>query len=89
MACIATKEHTRMLPMIARCTHADAKVKAWPRRLHRRPKHTPIHELERYMRCRQCSERRGYPFKRTHLIALRKTKITASDQPSHWWPGER
>src|SRR4029077_18876414 len=26
----------------------------------RRPKSTPIHELERYMRCRDCSEVRGY-----------------------------
>jgi hypothetical protein len=26
----------------------------------RRPKATPVHELERYMRCRQCSEVRGY-----------------------------
>ena len=33
----------------------------------RRPKETPIHELERYLRCRQCSER-GYPFKQTHLV---------------------
>ena len=55
----------------------------------RRPKTTPVHELERYMRCRQCSERRGYPFKQTHLVALRRTKITASDGPSYWWPGER
>jgi len=36
----------------------------------RRPKATPIHESERYMRCRQCSERRGYSFKQTHLVAL-------------------
>jgi hypothetical protein len=27
----------------------------------RRPKTTPIHELERYMRCKDCSEVRGYP----------------------------
>jgi hypothetical protein len=27
--------------------------------------------------------------KRSHLIALRATKITASDPPSTWWPGER
>jgi hypothetical protein len=33
----------------------------------RRPKATPVHELERYMRCRQCSEVRGYPYKRSHL----------------------
>ena len=44
---------------------------------------------ERYMRCRQCSEVRGYPYKRSHLVALRVGKITASDPPSTWWPGER
>ena len=55
----------------------------------RRPKATPIHELERYMRCKDCSEVRGYPYKRSHLVALRATKITASDPPSTWWPGER
>ncbi|QHP69824.1 hypothetical protein EI171_22530 [Bradyrhizobium sp. LCT2] len=55
----------------------------------RRPKTTPIHELERYMRCKDCSEVRGYPYKRSHLVALRPTKISASDPPSHWWPGER
>jgi RNase P subunit RPR2 len=55
----------------------------------RRPKATPIHELERYMRCRQCSEVRRYPYKRSHLVALRPTKISASDPPSTWWPGER
>ena len=37
----------------------------------RRPKATPIHELERYMRCRDCSQVRGYPYKRSHLVALR------------------
>jgi hypothetical protein len=26
----------------------------------RRPKTTPIHELERYMRCKDCSQVRGY-----------------------------
>jgi hypothetical protein len=46
-------------------------------------------ELERYMRCKDCSAVRGYPYKRSHLIALRPTKITASDPPSTWWPGER
>ncbi len=55
----------------------------------RRPKTTPIHELERYMRCKLCSEQRGYPFKRSHLIALRATKISANDPRSTWWPGER
>ena len=55
----------------------------------RRPKSTPVHELERYMRCKDCSEVRGYRYKRSHLVALRTTKISASDPPSHWWPGER
>ena len=55
----------------------------------RRPKATPVHELERYMRCKDCSQVRGYPYKRSHLVALRTTKITASDPPSTWWPGER
>jgi hypothetical protein len=55
----------------------------------RRPKTTPIHELERYMRCRDCSQLRGYPYKRSQLVALRTTKISASDSPSTWWPGER
>jgi hypothetical protein len=55
----------------------------------RRCKSTPIHELERYMRCKDCSQVRGYPYKRSHLVALRATKISASDPPSTWWPGER
>ena len=55
----------------------------------RRPKATPIHELERYMRCKDCSQVRGYPFKRSHLVALRPSKISALDPPSTWWPGER
>jgi hypothetical protein len=55
----------------------------------RRPKTTPIHELERYMRCKECSEVRRYPYKRSHLVALRPTKISASDPASTWWPGER
>jgi hypothetical protein len=55
----------------------------------RRPKTTPIHELERYMRCKDCSQVRGYPYKRSHLVALRPTKISANDPPSTWWPGER
>jgi hypothetical protein len=55
----------------------------------RRPKSTPIHELERYMRRKDCSQVRGYPYKRSHLVALRRTRISASDPPSTWWPGER
>lgn len=55
----------------------------------RRPKTTPIHELERYMRCKQCSQRQGRPFKRSHLVALRTNKISAASPASVWWPGER
>src|SRR3954447_14908344 len=42
----------------------------------RRPKTTAVHELERYMRCKDCSQVRRYPYKRSHLIALRSTKIS-------------
>src|ERR1700744_206059 len=55
----------------------------------RRPKSTPIHELERYMRCKDCSQVRRYPYKRSHLVALRANKISATAPPSTWWPGER
>ena len=55
----------------------------------RRPKAAPVHELERYMRCKDCSQVRGYAYKRSHLVTLRTTKITADDPPSTWWPGER
>jgi hypothetical protein len=55
----------------------------------RRPKATPIHELERYMRCKDCSQLRGYAYKRSHLVALRYQKMSATDPPSTWWPGER
>jgi hypothetical protein len=54
-----------------------------------RPKTTPIHELERYMQCRQCSEMWGYSYRRSHLVALRPTKSSVDDPPSTWWPGER
>lgn len=55
----------------------------------RRSKTTPVHELERYMRCKDCSQVRGYPYKRSKLVALRPTKISANHPPSIWWPGER
>jgi hypothetical protein len=55
----------------------------------RRPKATPIHELERYMRCKECSAVRRYAFKRSQLIALRPNKITAEGPASEMWPGER
>ena len=53
----------------------------------RRPKTTPIHELERYMRCKDCSRLQGRPYKRSHLVALRPNKISTDDPPSTWWPG--
>jgi hypothetical protein len=55
----------------------------------RRPKTTPVHQLERYMRCKSCSELRGYPYKRSQLVALRPTKISAANPRSSQWPGER
>jgi hypothetical protein len=55
----------------------------------RRPKATPIHELERYLRCKNCSRLSGRSYKRSHLVALRPAKISAMDPPSVWWPGER
>jgi ribosomal protein S27E len=48
----------------------------------RRPKTTLIHELERYMRCKDCSQVRGHPYKRSHLVALRAAKISAMNPPS-------
>jgi hypothetical protein len=54
----------------------------------RRPKTTPVHELERYMRCKDCSAVRRYAFKRSQLIALRPSKITADAPPSEMWLGE-
>ena len=53
----------------------------------RRAKTTPVHELERYMRCKDCSELQGRPFKRSHLVALRSTKISAQNPASVSWPG--
>src|SRR3954451_14781364 len=50
----------------------------------RRAKTTPIHELERYMRCKSCSELQGRPYKRSHLVALRTSKISTSSPPSTW-----
>ena len=55
----------------------------------RRPKMTPIHELERYMRCKDCSLVRRHPYKRSQLIALRPTKISATTPASAMWPGDR
>jgi hypothetical protein len=49
----------------------------------------PIHELERRMACKDCSQVRGYRYKRGQLVALRQAPISATDPPSVWWPGER
>jgi len=46
----------------------------------RRPKTTPIHELERYMRCKDCSQVRGHPYMRSHLV-VRTTKISRATRP--------
>src|SRR6201991_3274986 len=55
----------------------------------RRPKTTPIHELERYLRCKDCSQVQRHPYKRSHLVALRPTRISTTNPASTWWPGER
>jgi phage FluMu protein Com len=55
----------------------------------RRQKTTPVHELERYLRCTDCSKIRRYAYKRSQLIALRPNKITADSPASRMWPGDR
>ena len=55
----------------------------------RRPKTTPVHELERYLRCKDCSQVRRYAYKRSQLVALRPNKITADSPASTMWPGDR
>jgi hypothetical protein len=52
----------------------------------RRPRETPIWQLEQRMRCRPCSETRGYPYKRGHLVRLRRTNVTTRQEP--WYPGD-
>lgn len=49
----------------------------------RRPKTTPAHELERYIRCKDCSEVRGYRYKCSHLVALRLENISTLHPPTH------
>jgi len=55
----------------------------------RRPKETAIWQLERRMKCRPCSEERGYPYKRGHLVRLRKTNITTAEDGETWYSGEQ
>lgn len=55
----------------------------------RRPKETtPIHELERFMRCKPCSQQRGFPYKRGALVALRREPVSATNPASVWYPPE-
>ncbi|WP_349510141.1 hypothetical protein [Bradyrhizobium sp. NAS96.2] len=44
----------------------------------RRPKWMPIHELERYMRCKQCSRSNGQPFR--HFRQSVACAFSRSDQ---------
>ncbi|MGE9010478.1 hypothetical protein ACO2JO_17970 [Leptospira interrogans] len=53
----------------------------------RRPKETPIGQLERRMRCKPCSEQRGYSYKRGHLVRLRRSPITTKNDGEPWYPG--
>ena len=55
----------------------------------RRPKGTSIWELEHRLRCRPCSEMRGYAYKRGHLVRLRRTNITTGEDDETWYPGEQ
>jgi hypothetical protein len=55
----------------------------------RRPKETPIWQLEQRMRCKPCSEQRGYPYKRGHLVRLRRSKVTTKDDGEPWYPGDQ
>src|ERR1700739_1168104 len=49
-------------PYLAARRLGFAPLQAVAREVVRRPKITPVHELERYMRCRQCSEVWGCPY---------------------------
>ena len=55
----------------------------------RRPKSTPIHELERYMRCKDAH---GFKADRTSAAIwwrCDRPNFSADNSPSTWWPGER
>jgi hypothetical protein len=77
-AAIADALNAGFIYLEVRCIGCDTHQTV-PLDIVRRPKSAPIHELERYMRCKDCSQARGYPYKRSHLVALRTTKISASD----------
>jgi hypothetical protein len=53
----------------------------------RRRRETPIWQLEQRMRCRPCSETRGYPYKRGHLVRLWRSNITTRQEP--WYHGDQ
>lgn len=55
----------------------------------RRPKETPVWQLERRMACRPCSEVRGYSYKRGHLVRLRRTDVTTKNDSEPWHPGDQ
>jgi len=55
----------------------------------RRPRETPVWQLEHRMRCRPCSEMRGYPYKHGNLVRLRRTNITTRQDPGPWYPGDQ
>ena len=41
------------------------------------------------MRCKPCAEQRGYPYKRGHLVRLRRSKVTTKDDGEPWYPGDQ
>jgi hypothetical protein len=47
----------------------------------RRPKTTPIHELERYMRCKDCSRVRGYLYKRSSSCGVATNQNFSPSSP--------
>ena len=49
----------------------------------RRPKATPVHELERYMRCKDCSRFAAIRTSAAIWSRCAPTKISASDPPSY------
>jgi hypothetical protein len=55
----------------------------------RRPRQTPICQLERWLRCKPCSEQRGYAYKRGHLVRLRSRPITTGEDSEPWYPGDQ
>jgi hypothetical protein len=54
----------------------------------RRPKETPVWQLEQRMRCKPCSEARRYAFKRGRLVRLRRSRVTTKADNDSWYPGE-